>query len=105
VKRVFICSPYHGDIERNLEIARKLSRAVALQGHMPIAPHLLFPQFLDDNDDTQRDLAMAFCQELVLACDAIVVYTNGGISPGMRPEIDAAYALGKEFMSGVEIEA
>ena len=44
---VYICSPYAGDVERNVLRARRYCRYAADQGFIPLAPHLLFPQFLD----------------------------------------------------------
>ena len=48
MKKVFICSPYRGDIEKNVEKARYYSRMAAVCGYCPITPHLFFPQFLKD---------------------------------------------------------
>jgi hypothetical protein len=45
---VYICSPYSGDVEGNVDAARRYSRFAVDKGYIPIAPHLLFPQFLDD---------------------------------------------------------
>ena len=47
---VYICSPYAGDTESNVKAAREYSRFAVDMGYIPFAPHLLFPQFLDDND-------------------------------------------------------
>ena len=44
---VYICSPYAGDIDANVDAARRYSRFAVEQGYIPIAPHLLFPQFLN----------------------------------------------------------
>ena len=49
---VYICSPYSGDTEENTEKARRYSRFAADAGTIPIAPHLLFPQFL--SEETER---------------------------------------------------
>ena len=46
---VYICSHYAGDVERNVAAARKYSRFAMERGYIPIAPHLLFPQFMDDS--------------------------------------------------------
>ena len=51
---VYVCSPFSGDIAGNIANARKYSRFAVEQGYIPIAPHLLFPQFLNDNDLTER---------------------------------------------------
>ena len=45
---VFICSPYAGDITHNVENARRYCRFAVAKGYIPIAPHLLFPQFMND---------------------------------------------------------
>ena len=39
-KAIFICSPYAGDVERNVEVARKMCRKAIEAGHAPFAPHL-----------------------------------------------------------------
>jgi len=43
---VFICSPFAGDVERNLQNARLYCKYAVEQGAIPLAPHLLYPQFL-----------------------------------------------------------
>lgn len=51
---VYICSPYFGDTKNNVELARA-SCAHALSRHkIPLAPHLLFPQFMDYTDASER---------------------------------------------------
>ena len=47
-KKVFICSPFRGDMEGNARKAAAYSRMACEQGFLPIAPHLLFPQFLNE---------------------------------------------------------
>ena len=47
---VYVCSPYRGDVEKNIELARKYSRFTFEEKNIPITPHLLYPQFLNDND-------------------------------------------------------
>lgn len=47
---VYICSPYAGNVSENIENARKYSRFAVDKGYIPVAPHLLFPQFLNDNN-------------------------------------------------------
>ena len=57
---VYICSPYAGDVSANVENARRYSRFAVDAGYIPIAPHLLFPQFLSDDDPKERQLGL-FC--------------------------------------------
>ena len=47
---VYICSPYAGDVSKNVENARRYSRFAVDSGCIPIAPHLLFPQFMNDEN-------------------------------------------------------
>ncbi len=47
-KKVFICSPFRGDMEGNARKAAAYSRMACEEGASPIAPHLLFPQFLNE---------------------------------------------------------
>lgn len=44
---VYICSPYAGEIEKNVKAAQEYSRFAVEKGYIPIAPHLLFPAILN----------------------------------------------------------
>ena len=90
---VYICSPYSEDVEANVEIARRFCRVALQRRTIPVAPHLLFPQFMDDAVPGERELAM-FMNRIVLSrMDAIWVYADR-ISTGMRQEIEWAYVQG-----------
>ena len=52
---VYICSPYAGDVENNTAAARRYCRFAVEVGYIPIAPHLLFPQFLNDSNPKERE--------------------------------------------------
>ena len=89
---VYICSPYSsGNIEQNVINARKYSRFAVDKGAIPIAPHLLFPQFM--SEETERELAMFMNKVLITKCAELWVfgdkYTNG-----MNDEI--IYAIRKD---------
>ena len=86
---VYICSPLSGDTLANQEAARRYCRYAVDAGYVPIAPHLFFPQFMDDADEHERNLALFMdivlqgkCQELWVLGDVI--------SEGMSVEIDTA---------------
>lgn len=101
---VYICSPYSGDVEANVELARRFCRVAVQRRTIPVAPHLLFPQFMDDAVPGERELAL-FMNRIVLSrMDAIWVYADR-ISTGMRQEIEWAYVQGtpiKYFNTGFE---
>lgn len=89
-RRVYVCHPFSADPIRNILRVRGIARGLIDAGHCPVAPHLYYPQIV--NEDTERDLAMSLCLELVSTCDELRVY--GEPSPGMRREIDHARRIG-----------
>ena len=87
---VYICSKYSGDVEKNAQMARRYSRLAVERGFIPIAPHLLLPQFL--SEETERDLAMEMDFRLLRLCREL--WVCGAISKGMQKEIDEAERIG-----------
>ena len=86
---VYVCSPYSGDIEANTEAARRYCRFAVEKGYIPVAPHLLYPQFLDDTDDDERNLGLFFGNVLMSKCHEVWVF-GSRISSGMEAEITRA---------------
>lgn len=86
---VYICSPYSGNIENNIKSARRYSRFAVEMGYIPFTPHLLYPQFLDDDNPTERSLGLFFGNVLMSKCAEVWVF-GGYISPGMSAEIERA---------------
>ena len=86
---VYICSPYAGDTESNIKAAQKYSRFAVGKGYIPIAPHLLFPQFLSDADPAERKLGLFFGNALMSKCSEVWVFGKR-ISAGMEAEIKRA---------------
>ena len=88
---VYICSPFSGDVEGNTKKARAYSRYAVNQGFIPIAPHLLLPQFM--KEDSERDLAMFMDIAILSKCKELWVF--GSPTAGMQAEI--AYAEKKQM--------
>ena len=86
---VYICSPYSGDIETNVEAAKRYSRLAVDKGCIPLTPHLLFPQFLDDDIPEERELGLFFGNILMSKCSEVWVFGER-ISAGMESEIKRA---------------
>lgn len=86
---IYICSPYAGEIDKNVEAARRYSRFAVDMGCIPVAPHLLFPQFLDDASPGERQLGLFFGNALMSKCSEVWVFGDT-ISAGMRAEIKRA---------------
>lgn len=91
--KVYICSAFRGDMEDNLRKTKKYCRWAAKEcGAIPIAPHLLFPQFLDDSNDSERELGICYGIELLADCSALW-YFGDRVTEGMVIEINEAYRL------------
>ena len=86
---VYICSPYSGNIDFNVTNARIYCKYAVDNKCIPIAPHLLFPQFMIDEEPTDRELAMFMNMVLLSKCEEIWVFGNT-ISQGMGQEIAKA---------------
>lgn len=84
MRRVIIESPYAGDVERNLRYARAAMLDCLGRGEAPYASHLLYPQVLDDTLSGDRAAGIRAGLEWGGVADLIAVYTDLGISEGMR---------------------
>ena len=81
---IYICSPYSGDVKANTEKARIYCRFAVENGVIPIAPHLLFPQFM--SEETEREKAMEINLKLLEKCNQIWVFGDK-LTDGMFSEI------------------
>lgn len=102
MKKVYICSPCRGDYENNIQRAKEYSRATAMKGCIPIAPHIYLTQFMDDTIPAERELALSFGRELVLQCDELWAFGLSHPSAGMAGEIEVAKAAGIPVLNGFE---
>lgn len=91
--KAFICSPYRGDIEGNTKLAKKFGYHAAKCGYIPIIPHLVFPQFLDDNDPEERIIGITMGAELLKSCDMMWII-GAKLTKGMLYELEVAKEAG-----------
>lgn len=115
-KLVYIASPYAGDTEVNIQFAKKACRYAVNQGMTPLAVHLLYPQFLNDQLPSDRECGMRMGLHVLESCDELWL-CGDYISSGMEMELAAAKALGipiqkiashtieKEQMNAIEQDA
>lgn len=89
--KIYICSPYRGDVKKNNENVKRYCRYNAWDG-IPIAPHLYFTQFLDDNSSGDRWRGIQWGLALLKECKEIRVYADE-VTEGMIEEIKAAKEL------------
>lgn len=95
MKIVYVCSPYKGDIGENVKYAQKCCREIVNNNNIPIAPHLFFPQFM--NEETERKMALEMNKRFIDVCDVVYVF-GSNISEGMKFELDYAKSIGKEVV-------
>lgn len=100
---VYIASPYAGDVGANVRFAIECCRYAIQQGEVPIAPHLLYPQILNDNDLEERAIGLALGRQLLAACKELWV-CGKHISHGMEAEIKTAMARGLPIRAVEEIQ-
>lgn len=93
MKKIFICSPYRGDVESNTRLAKKIGRIAALCEYVPVIPHLMYTSFLDDANPEDRISGLTMSVELLASCDMMWIIGNK-ISKGMAFEITRAKELG-----------
>jgi hypothetical protein len=96
VRLVILESPYAGDVEANVEYARRCVRDSLSRGEAPIASHLLYtqPGILDDGKPEERQWGIDAGLAWRAVAQASVVYTDRGISRGMEYGINAAAKAG-----------
>ena len=92
-KLVYIASPYAGDVQENILAAQNACRYAMAQGAVPIAVHLMYPQFLDDSSPGDREAGLQMGIRVLKACDELWL-CGDRISAGMQRELDAAVQLG-----------
>ena len=91
-KLVILESPFKGDVEKNIEYARKCMRDCFMRGEFPFASHLLYTQdgILDDTKQDERKLGIEAGLTWGSFAYKTVVYTDLGISEGMKEGIKKA---------------
>jgi hypothetical protein len=91
--RVFICSPYRGKTTeeqvKNVELAKRFCAYAVAEKRSPIAPHLLYPQFLNDEDVKDRRAGINCGLAFLASCIEIWVLGTY-LSEGMLAEIAEA---------------
>ena len=92
MKMVYICSPYRADKEKNTELVKQYCRMADVYGCLPIAPHLYFTTFLNDDSIMDRSDGMYMGLQLLTYCEEVWIFCNE-LSEGMIKEIKRAQEL------------
>jgi hypothetical protein len=92
---VVIESPYAGDVDRNLRYLRACMADSLARGEAPFASHGLYtqPGVLDDDVPNERDKGIRAGFAWAEVAELRAVYTDLGISEGMKLGIEHADKL------------
>lgn len=94
---VYVATPYRADtqeqFEKQVAYTKQVARKEVQKGNDVIVPHLYYPLFLNDEDNTERRLGMLSALALLRKCEEVVVGVRFGISEGMSEEIRQAEKL------------
>jgi len=93
---VILESPYAGDITKNLEYAHKCVKDCFNRGEYPFASNILYTIALDDKNPEDRDKGIEAGLKWGKHAKKTVVYTDYGISKGMKYGIDNAVNNGRQ---------
>jgi hypothetical protein len=99
VRRVLIESPFAAangrTREDNIAYARACLRDSLARKEAPLASHLLYPQALNDDDPTERELGIKAGLVWGTAANVTIAYVDHGISDGMKRGIERAQKEGR----------
>lgn len=90
---VIIESPYAGNLELNKKYLDAAILDCCLRGESPYASHKMLTDALDDQDKDQRELGIKLGFEFHKVAEKVVVYTDLGLSTGMKQGIKNAVDL------------
>lgn len=88
---IYVCSPYSGNPRKNTALAKVYCRHVLACNRIPLAPHLLYPQFMSEED---KNAIYKINRVLLNRCEELWVFGRE-LSEGMLREIDFARTLNK----------
>lgn len=109
---IFVSSPFAGrgaddveamwDRDRNVRFVERLCRRIALNTTLiPLAPHLLFPHFLNDGSVRERELSITYAEPIIkCACRALFAvppWRTEQLSSGMEAELALVRQFGMSY--------
>lgn len=85
-KKVYICAPLGGDVQGNLEKAKRFAKYALKCGTAPVVPHF-YALCLNDNTPSEREIWLSAGMSLLWFCDELWIFGDE-ITAGMQHEID-----------------
>ena len=96
---LYVCSPYRGEVKRNKEYARELTRLALDNGFCPVTVHLYLTEVTNDDIPEERQQGMDAGMAILDKCKYILIGGRYGISEGMSGEIERALETGKVILT------
>jgi len=92
MRKVYVISRYKAKTRRerrfNQQVAAYFCKHIAAEGNRPVAPHLFYTDFLNDDDPEERSAGLAFGIADLDECDEFLcVVVDNKISEGMAGEL------------------
>ena len=84
-KKVYICAPLGGDVEGNLQRAKRYTEYALRCGTAPVVPHF-YALCLDDHDPEEREIGRTAGLSLLWFCDEMWIFGDE-VTEGMEAEI------------------
>lgn len=91
---VVIESPFAGQVEKNKAYLQRCLRDSLYRGESPFASHSMYTEDLDDGLPHERTLGIRAGLAFYQKADLCAVYTDLGLSSGMKLGIDYAISRG-----------
>jgi hypothetical protein len=99
MKRVILESPFAGGVPFNLKYARECAHhCVTKRGESAWGSHMIWPQFLNDEDPAERNLGIEAGFAWSEVADYHVFYTDYGWSQGMQRALAHCLQRRKHFV-------
>jgi hypothetical protein len=89
----YVCAPYNAAREFPSEKTKEYCRTLLELGYLPVAPNMMFSQFMKDTVPQEREARRGMAQSLLRRCRVLVVCSDE-ITEEMETEIMLAKRLG-----------
>ena len=88
IKRIVVVSPYSGKTVLHKVYLQTCIDYVIEKGHAPFAGHYIYPNFLNDEEEEQRELGMKLGWAWGIVANECWVFADYGISAGMKKDVE-----------------
>lgn len=91
MRKVYICAPLGGNIQKNLKKVKQYARYALICGTAPVVPHF-YALCLNDNIPKEREIGMAAGLSLLWFCDEMWIFGDE-VTESMKAEMQFCKSL------------